>query len=306
MLRDIRRGDPQVAAVAEVIARADPDVLLLLGFDFDLDQLALTAFADLLAGQAAPYPYRFALRPNTGMATGLDLDGNGRLGEARDAQGFGLFSGAGGMALLSRLPIDGNAARDFSGLRWRDLPGNLMPSDMSPEVAAIQRLSTTAHWEVPVLLPGGETLRLLAWHASPPVFDGPEDRNGRRNHDEAAFWLRLIGGELPQARPTLSFVLLGDANLSPDSSEGRTGAITALLGHPALQGVGPVGAAGLATADFSAEGGPGNLRTDYVLPSTGLRVTDTGVLWPEQGDPLLATVRTASRHRLVWVDLAID
>lgn len=40
------------------------------------------------------------------MQTGFDVDGNGWIGDARDAQGFGLFSGNGGMAVLSRLPID--------------------------------------------------------------------------------------------------------------------------------------------------------------------------------------------------------
>jgi hypothetical protein len=197
LLRDMRRDDAQVAAVAQVIAAADADVLLLLGIDYDLDLMALGALADRLAALGAPYPYRFALRPNTGMATGLDLDGDGRRGGPRDAQGYGRFAGEGGMAVLSRLPIRSEEVRDFSGMLWRDLPGALLPDGMAPDVQAAQRLSTTAHWEVPLDLPQGGTLRLLGWHATPPVFDGPEDRNGRRNHDEAAFWLRLFDGSLP-------------------------------------------------------------------------------------------------------------
>ena len=115
LLRDIlTAADPQVEAAAAVIARANPDVILLLGIDYDYGLLALSAFADRLAAHGARYPYRFALRPNTGMATGLDLDANGRLGEARDTQGFGLFAGQGGMAVLSRLPIRAADARDFS------------------------------------------------------------------------------------------------------------------------------------------------------------------------------------------------
>ena len=31
-------------------------------------------------------------------------------------------------------------------------------------------------------------LHLLISHPTPPAFDGPEDRNGRRNHDEIRFW----------------------------------------------------------------------------------------------------------------------
>ena len=86
LLRDILRGeDDQIAGVTGVIARVSPDILLLQGIDYDAGGYALAAFADALAGMGADYPYRLALRPNTGMPTGLDLDGNGRLGEARDA-----------------------------------------------------------------------------------------------------------------------------------------------------------------------------------------------------------------------------
>jgi len=31
---------------------------------------------------------------------------------------------------------------------------------------------------------GGQVIHILASHPTPPVFDGVEDRNGRRNHDE--------------------------------------------------------------------------------------------------------------------------
>ena len=42
---------------------------------------------------------------------------------------------------------------------------------------------------------------------------------------------------------------------------------------------------------------------DYVLPDAGLRVIDSGVIWPATGEPMAETVATASRHRLVWVDI---
>ena len=45
------------------------------------------------------------------------------------------------------------------------------------------RLSSKTHVDVPVATSAG-TLHILASHPTPPVFDGPEDRNGRRNHDE--------------------------------------------------------------------------------------------------------------------------
>ena len=315
LLRDILKGeDPQIAAVVAVIAALDADVLVLTAVDYDYGLVALAALADRLATVGAPYPYRFALRPNTGLATGLDLDGNGYLGDARDAQGYGRFAGEAGMAVLSRLPIMAAQARDFSGYLWRDLPGALLPQ---PLVGAdIQRLATTAHWEVPVALPGGTTLRLLVWYATPPIFDGPEDRNGRRNHDEAAFWARLIEGALPFAPPAAPFIVLGDANLDPVDGDGLSAGIAALLTHPALQDPAPRGSSGrvdpgqqgdpaLDTADYTAAAGPGGLRVDYVLPSRDLHVEASGVLWPPDTDPLAATLAAASRHRPVWVDVTL-
>lgn len=306
LLRDIRRGDdPQVLAVLAMISAVDADAILLTGFDFDHDMLALHALADALAVGGRGYLHRFALRPNTGMATGLDMDGDGRKGGPRDAQGYGRFAGAGGMALLSRLPVDRAALRDFSGLLWRDLPGADMPADITADVQASQRLSTTAHWEVPLILPDGRRLRLLSWHATPPVFDGPEDRNGRRNHDEAAFWLRLLDGQMPQPPPAPPFVLLGNANLDLHAGEGRRAALASLLAHSALRDPVPLGADGPATADYSTRDGPGKLRVDYVLPSADLRVTAAGVQRPAPDTALAATASTASRHAPVWVDIAI-
>jgi hypothetical protein len=49
----------------------------------------------------------------------------------------------------------------------------------------------------------------------------------------------------------------------------------------------------------------GRLRVDYVLPSAGLEVLDSGVFWPAADAPDHATVSAASRHRLVWVDIRI-
>ena len=331
LLSDIEgEDDPQVAAVAAVIAEVAPDILLLTSVDYDAELAALRALAARFAAAGVTYPHLFALRPNTGRASGLDLDGDGRLGGPGDAQGFGRFAGQGGMALLSRLPVVAGEARDFSAFLWRDLPGALLPEAAgrpfpSEQALAVQRLSTTGHWAVPVALPRGGRLTLLAWHATPPVFDGPEDRNGRRNHDETAFWAALLDGRIAgEAPPEPPFVILGDANLDPADGDGRGEAIRALLSHPALQDPAPssegaasaaraqgganAGQAGPAeqdTADWPEDGGPGNLRVDYVLPSAGLAVTGAGVFWPEGGDPMADVAAPASRHRLVWVDIAL-
>ncbi|MGL4279291.1 MAG: endonuclease/exonuclease/phosphatase family protein [Albidovulum sp.] len=300
LLRDILTGtDPQVEAAAAVVAATHPDVLVLTGIDYDYGSKALSAFAARVRAAGGPdYPNLLALRPNTGMATGLDLDGDGRLGGPGDAQGFGAFSGQGGMAILSRLPVDGARAQDYSAFLWRDLPGALVGgAGLGDEALAVQRLSTTGHWAVPIILPGGKDLTLLAWLATPPVFDGPEDRNGRRNHDEAAFWQRLLDGDLPWPAPPQPFVILGDAELDPMRAEGRRGALMALLSDARLQSPLPPGTP---TADFRATGGPGPLQLDYVLPSASLGILGAGVVAPRADDQ---TVFAASRHRLVWVDL---
>jgi Endonuclease/Exonuclease/phosphatase family len=319
LLSDILKGEEQVAAVIAVIAQVRPDVLVLNGFDHDLEGQALSTFAAALDAAGASFPYRFAAPPNAGIESGLDLDGNGKLGEARDAQGYGAFTGAGGMAVLSLYPL--GAVRDFSAFLWADLPGAIPPVvDGNPfpsaRAHAAQRLSSVAHWDVPVEVPDGP-VHLLAFNATTPVFDGPEDLNGRRNHDEIAFWQRLLDGDLPFAPPEGPVVVIGNANLDPVDGEGRHMAMAALLADPRLQdprpasdgagaaaNPGQTGDPNLDTVDWS-DPVPGNLRVDYVLPDARLSVIGAGVFWPAPGAPLAETVTIASRHRLVWVDLAL-
>ena len=304
LLRDIGRDDDQIDAVLAVIASADPDILLLTDFDFDLDGIALSAFAD-----RADYPHSFSLAPNSGVMTGLDLDGNGRLGEARDAQGYGRFSGDGGLAVLSRHPI-GAGVVDLSTLLWRDLPGATLPDGEPDEVQAVQRLSSTGHWIVPVDAPGGP-VTLMAFAATPPVFDGPEDRNGLRNRDELRLWTYVLDtdGAPPHA------VILGNANLDPVDGEGYPDAMLAVLGDPRLVDPKPASAGAVLAADPSHRGdpaldtadwpsdGPGNLRVSYVLPTSDWQVSGAGVVWPAPDDPFAETVVAAGPHRLVWVDV---
>ncbi len=311
LVQDLAEGkDAQIAAILRVLAQLDADVILLTSVDYDRGGVALGLLADRLAAAGQDYPHRFARRPNTGMQTGLDVDGNGRIGDPRDAQGFGLFSGQGGMAILSRWPVAEDGVRDASDLLWRDLPGNL--SDDRPALAEVQRLATTGFWDVPVMTREG-ALHLLAWHATPPVFDGPEDRNGRRNHDEAAFWRLFLDGALAMPPPEPPFVLLGDGNMDPADGDGLRDGIAALLAHPALRDPAPRGSHG--RTEPAHRGDPaldtvlypdlGGLRLDYVLPSAGLRVIASGVLWPPEDDPLYRDLVTASRHFPVWVDITL-
>jgi hypothetical protein len=314
LLSDLDRpSDEQVDPLIEVLLRLDADILLLTDIDYDARDAALTALAARLKARGLDYPYRLALRPNSGVQTGLDMNGDGALGTPDDAIGYGRFAGAEAMALLSRYPIETDSIRDFTPFLWRDLPGQMMPPT-SPQIAEVQALSSTGHWDVPIQLPSGTVLHLLAFSATPPVFDGTKDRNGRRNHDEAAFWLAYLAGQLPQVPPDGPLVLLGTANLDPMDGEGRREAITALLTHPRLQDPAPKSTSGrieplhqgdpaFDTAFF--ETGAGGLRTEILLPSRDLQVTASGVLWPPETDPFAQTLAAASRHRPVWTDVTL-
>ncbi|SNR37887.1 endonuclease/exonuclease/phosphatase family protein [Puniceibacterium sediminis] len=287
LLRDVSAGkDAEIPAILQGLALLDADVLLLSDIDYDLDLQALTALRDRLAQDGPAYPHLFARRPNTGRPTGLDLDGDGRLGGPRDAQGFGYFNGQGGLAILSRLPIDADGVTDLSDLLWRDLPGSQMAAD--DPGAEIQRLSTTAHWDVPVILRQGKRLNLLVYHATPPVFDGPEDRNGRRNADELRLWQHYLDGALAQTPPKGSFILLGNANLDPLRGDGLHHVMQAFLNDPRLRDPAP----DTITANWPAPG-PGPMRVSYALPSADLRVINAG-----QGDPV-------GPHRPIWIDIEI-
>ncbi len=308
LLRDIENGqDPQVAAVIRVIAAANADVIALQGIDWDLENRSLRALERRLALAGRPYPYLFATQPNSGLPSGFDLDGNGRPGDAGDSQGYGDFTGKAGIAVLSRFAILDSDVLDLSPLLWKDLPDAMLPTHPdgspfpSPEAQAVQRLSSTAHWVVPIRLPSGARLDLMTFQAAPPLFDGPEDRNGRRNHDEIRLWqLLLDGGLAPRVKryEGASFVIAGGANLDPDRGEGLTRAIEDLLRDPRLTDPRPASQdGGTATVEWE---NAGQMRVDYVLPSAGLRVLDAGVLWSR---PDQKTASAASRHRLVWVDI---
>ncbi|MEO1001316.1 MAG: endonuclease/exonuclease/phosphatase family protein, partial [Pseudomonadota bacterium] len=336
LLDALRRGRTEKAeTLTAILLEVRPDILVLQEVDHDAAGATLAALAGVLEAAGLDYPHRYTAPVNTGQPSGVDLNGDGDPSGPADAYGFGRFPGQYGMAVLSRYPIRAEAARSFALLRWADFPEHVMPvaADGTPwptaEAAAVMRLSSKSHWDLPVALPGGD-LHLLISHPTPPVFDGPEDLNGRRNHDEIAFWTRYLDGwaapddagvAVPFAGP--HFVILGDLNADPEDGDGRREAIRALLAHPRLQDPAPEGAGGVAaagegvnarhrgdpardTADWNDTRGPGNLRVDFVLPSATLEVTGAGVFWPAPGAPghaLVAGGRDASSdHRLVWAD----
>lgn len=322
LLRDILRAeDTQIDAIVGVIDHVSPDILLLTDLDFDMGGAALSAFSGQLA---APYPHIFALRPNAGQQTGLDLDGDGRTGDSRDAMGYGRFLGDGGMALLSRYPIERSDVRDLTSLLWRDVPDAQMPQlegapFPSQTVHDMLRVSSVGHWIVPITV-ADVTISLLAYSATAPVFDGPEDFNGLRNRDELRVWQAVLNGELgdvPQ-HP----VLIGNVNAEPFDGDGLRDGIAAVLSRSDLRDPHPMseGARLAANADHRGDpaldnadwrdDGPGNLRVSYVLPSSELTVTAAGVFWPAPDDPMAALLGedglAAGPHRLVWVNIKVE
>lgn len=313
LVRDILSGkDAQVSHAIAHIENINPDVILLTGIDTDFDGHTARALAAAFTQAGADYPYVLSRISNAGLATGRDLNKNGILGEQQDAQSFGAFHGQGGLALLSRLPIDVDGLRDFSTLLWRDLPDARLPNSyFDAQDLDVLRLSSSSHWDVPITW-GLESLNLLAFYATTPVFDGDEDRNGWRNADEIAFWRHYLDGRIDRPAPTGPFIFLGDANLDPNDGGGHHADMQQLLSDPRLQDPQPraqfaasiandthTGDAALDTADWD-DPVPGNLRVDYVLPSAEFTVVATGVEWSNASNaegPLF-------RHGLVWVDLA--
>ena len=351
LITDLSTPDnEQAQKIAEIIQRTQPDVLLINEFDYDEQgtaaQLLLNNYLAVSQNGATPvsYTYSFVAPANTGVQSGFDLDNDGAVGGPGDAFGFGFFPGQYGMVLYSRYPINPADIRTFQNFLWQDMPDALLPDDpntaepadwYAAEEKAVLRLSSKSHWDVPINV-NGHVIHVLASHPTPPVFDGAEDRNGTRNHDEIRFWADYItpeqsayiyddeddpaqpsGGLAPEA----SFVIMGDLNADPFDGDSTNNAVNQLLDHqrvntsvtPASLG-GPEQALLQGEANAQHQGNPaydtadfndaasGNLRADYVLPSTDLSIVDAEVFWPLSTDPLYDLV-LASDHRLVWVDV---
>jgi 3-phytase/alkaline phosphatase D len=365
----------QSRTVAEIIQRNNPDVLLINEFDYDENDplKAVRLFQENYLSvsqngiEPVEYPYVYIAPSNTGIASGFDLNNDGDVvttpgetGYGDDALGFGNFAGQYGMLFLSKYPIDTENIRTFQNFLWKDMPGALLPDDSntpepndwySAEELAVLPLSSKSHWDIPILVNGEQTIHVLVSHPTPPVFDGDEDRNGKRNHDEIRFWTDYItpgqddyiyddNGKTGGLADGAKFVIMGDQNADPNDGDSFDSAIRQLLENPLINtSVTPDSEGGpdasvrqggvndqhisdpsFDTADFAddpATNSSGNLRTDYVLPSANLEITDASVFWPTEADPLFPLVGNydpdlpptgfpSSDHRLVRVDVSLD
>ncbi len=345
-------GNAQANAVAEIIQRTRPDILLINEFDYYAPTAAhpdgplVDAFRDnyLAIGQkgAQPidYPYSFVAASNTGVSSGFDLNNNGVTDTTPgdnaygdDSLGFGVFEGQFAMVVYSRFPIVTEDIRTFQHFLWKDMPGALLPDDpatpaphdwYNAQELAIFPLSSKSHWDVPIDV-DGSVVHFLVSHPTPPVFDGPEDRNGTRNADEIRLWADYItpgptadyiyddAGTYGGLKPGSKFVIAGDQNSDPLDGDSIPGSIQQLLDHRLVNtSVTPSSVGGpywaevqgflndghesdpaYDTADFCDTpafppcSGPGNLRADYVLPRRSLKIVEAGVFWPTASDPLV-------------------
>ncbi|WP_404340124.1 endonuclease/exonuclease/phosphatase family protein [Pseudoalteromonas mariniglutinosa] len=323
----------QIKNIAEIIQRVRPDVLLLNEFDYIDAEQGINVFRQnyLMVSQgkqvAIDYPYFFIAPVNTGMPTPFDLDNDGIKGRYQaDAQGFGFFEGHYGMAVLSRYPIDLDKVRTLQTFKYRDMPNAQMPIDpktaenwYSEEEWQAIYLSSKSFWDLPIIV-NDKTFHLLASHPTPPVFDGEEDRNGKRNHDE----IRLIAdyisnadylyddkgqqGGLPK---NTRFVIVGDLNAAPEGDKARPATTDQLLKHelidatyiPKSQGA----KRSYSTPYAASYTAAWQARVDYVLPSNyAIEVSGGGVFWPAKTSELYRLIKdrnASSDHRLVWLDI---
>ncbi|MEC9488214.1 MAG: endonuclease/exonuclease/phosphatase family protein, partial [Halanaerobium sp.] len=328
-------GNNQAAAAATIIQQVNPDVLVINEITNNLQEGVSTdlnnveAFIENYLKQpqqdglpGLDYPYIYFASSNTGVPSGFDLNNDGKVdgtpgddSYGDDAFGFGQYPGQYAMALLSKYPIKEEQVRTFRNFLWKDMPQNKIPEEYySPEELEVLRLSSKSHWDIPVEI-GEEIIHVLVAHPTPPVFDGPENRNGRRNHDEVRLIADYISGSeyiyddsgtsggLPEGA---KFVVMGDMNANPGEKDNYDAA-SLLLDHPLINStVLPVSQGGIMKGTpYNTSSG---LQIDYVLPSTNLDLLGSAVFWPGVGPGALEltnSVRQASDHYLVWAEIGL-
>ena len=332
----LKANHQQIKNIAEIIQRVRPDIILLNEFDYIPKEQGIEYFKKHYLNvsqnnqQAIDFPYSFIAPVNTGLATHFDLDNDGKsTGIMADAQGFGFFEGHYGMAVLSKYPIDFDKVRTLQKFKYKDMPNAQMPTDPKTgenwynknEWQAL-RLSSKSFWDLPVKV-NNKTVHVLASHPTPPVFDGDEDRNGKRNHDEVRLIADYVSnkayiyddkGQKGGLKADSRFIILGDLNASPEGDKARTNTTDQILKNALINASFVPQSAGAKeqydtneaqnyTANWQA-------RVDYVLPSNyGLKIKNGGVFWPIKSSNeyrLIKDRNASSDHRLVWLDLIVE
>jgi len=330
----------QIQKVAEIIQRVRPDVLSLMEFDYDANGEALALFQENYLGTSQneadtiQYSYVYAVPSNTGLLSEADINEDGNINLPNDAYGFGNFEGQYAFAILSKYPLDLANNRTFQQFLWKDMPNALLPENpdgsayYSEEATNVFRLSSKNHIDVPVKISAEKVVHVLLSHPTPPVFDGSEDRNGKRNFDEIRLWADYVSsatylvddnGQSGGLAADAHFVIMGDMNADPVDGDSVEEAIVQLLDHervnqevstglstPSSEGGAEHNQASNHTGDPSYDTSFFGLRTDYVLPSNNFDIIESGVFWPSTSQEFsyLVEDEASSDHVLVWVDVA--
>lgn len=338
----LKNDHQQIKNIAEIIQRVNPDIILLNEFDrIDDSTTNIHYFLKHYLNkpqhnqQAINYPYFYQGAVNTGVKIDSDLNLDGSSSQLPvDAHGFGYFVGHFGMVLLSKYPIDEKAIRTFQKFKWHDMPNALKPINpetnqpwFSKEAWQTLRLSSKSHWDIPIKI-NDETVHILASHPTPPVFDGPENRNGKRNHDEIRFWFDYINtdqgayiyddnNQKGPLQANQRFIIMGDQNASSVEGDAimtkASKGIIALLGSDKIQDPLPTSMGGQMHSSGNSHGinhtAYWGMRADYILPSTfGFTINKSGVFWPQSNEEthrLIKNRQASSDHRLVWVDVEL-
>ena len=340
--RVIQEVDPDVLVVNELANNEQESSVN----DVPTDQTNIEAFVEnYLSESQAPHlegiDYEYTLQPksNTGVLPEEDYDFNkdGVAGtRPGDAFGFGNYPGQYAFGIASKYPFDEGAIRSFQEFNWADMPDNLIPFAgdegvvtepgenetaiyLTEEELDVFRLSSKTHIDVPFDV-DGDTVHGLFSHPTPPVFDGVNNFNGRWNHDENRFWADYVAGAdyicddsgtEGGLSDDASYVLLGDMNAGPgdepldpatkffvDNDDFNSRSLPTSPGGAQLGNQ-------YATANFGGDGS----KVDWVLPSPDLSKRASSVVWPNPNANkrgLADDVATASDHRLVWADIAVQ
>ncbi|SDK14283.1 Endonuclease/Exonuclease/phosphatase family protein [Ferrimonas sediminum] len=342
-------NEPRLQNVAEVIQRARPDVLLVTGFSGadglggeEYRKRALELFVSEYLNQAqdpdldaVSYPYLYLANSNSGIPVLDDLNKDGSAPGTLpfDAKGYGHYAGEKSFALLSRYALDENNVRTYRQLEWKRVPtadGQQKPQDGSgndwfaSETWNSLPLMDTNFVDIPMKLPDGRIVQLLATYLGEPAEVDASNRAYMRNRAQVEFVAdyisqdynsyivndddnsRRVTGGYDSSRP---FVLMGNfyndhegawalgADGAP-SYRADSAAMRTLVNSSTLHrftGVNweaPTSAAGVDYAQTTASThsmpgiitGLNALRNDYIMLEQQLKFVDQGIVWAQLGD----------------------
>ncbi|WHS34003.1 endonuclease/exonuclease/phosphatase family protein [Auritidibacter ignavus] len=301
------------------------------------------------------YPYSYAGPVNSGVDSGADLDQDGTIGGPGDALGHGEYPGQGGMVIYSQYPIDTDNIRTFNNLSWTEVPDSkIAQTGYSENEKDLVPLTSVGAWDVPISV-HGRPLHVLA---SASAEASRSETHAYRQDDQVGFWADYVGDEQPDEQADgandgagaddqdyitddegtsgglddgARFVVAGQ--LTPGTAESRaedSETMSQLLDVDRVTDPEPTSSrdSQQATEDVAthtwlnpdpAPGDPRSARTDYILPSEELPVTNSGVYWPASGQDgaelvggtaslsgllsKLSRQPAATDHRLVWADI---